>query len=348
MTEIAETGTPTVWLDLPGAPSEPGLRFRAFRDLADYEPMSRVMGEAARADDIPWLPTPDHLRIENEGDDGIDPPHDIVFAEIDGEVVAVSGVDRVVRDGVPTYEIWGVVSPASRRRGIGTALFARNVARAHERAAVVDPGLPVVIGMGAEDGQEGDRALAESNRFEPVRNFYLMRRDLSAPIPDVPIPDGMELRPVTPDQHRAIYDAQVEAFLDHWGARGGSEHGYEVTYARKELDTSLWAVAWAGDEIAGVIENWIWPDENASLGVERGWLEKVSVRRPFRRKGLARALVAESLRRFRDAGMTLGMLGVDATNPLGALPLYEGVGFEVERREVAYRRTDEPRSKPQR
>jgi ribosomal protein S18 acetylase RimI-like enzyme len=42
--------------------------------------------------------------------------------------------------------------------------------------------------------------------------------------------------------------------------------------------------------------------------------------------------------------MTQGMLGVDATNPLGALPLYEGVGFEVERRELAYRRTDEPRS----
>ncbi len=42
--------------------------------------------------------------------------------------------------------------------------------------------------------------------------------------------------------------------------------------------------------------------------------------------------------------MTDGMLGVDATNPLGALPLYEGVGFEVSRRVVAYRRTDKPRS----
>ncbi len=156
------------------------------------------------------------------------------------------------------------------------------------------------------------------------------------------MPEGIELRPVTVEQHRAIYDAQVDAFRDHWGHREGSEHGYEATYARKELDTSLWAVAWSGDEIAGVVENWIWADENAQLGIERGWLEKVSVRRPFRRRGLARALVAESLRRFRDAGMTDGMLGVDATNPLGALPLYEGVGFEVARRELAYRRTDKP------
>ena len=42
--------------------------------------------------------------------------------------------------------------------------------------------------------------------------------------------------------------------------------------------------------------------------------------------------------------MTDAMLGVDATNPTGALGLYEGLGFEVERRELAYRRTDEPRS----
>ena len=53
MTGIAETTTPTVWLDLPDAPPVPGLRFRAFRDLADYEPMSAVMCAAARADDIP-------------------------------------------------------------------------------------------------------------------------------------------------------------------------------------------------------------------------------------------------------------------------------------------------------
>src|SRR4029077_7516095 len=56
MTGIAETTTPTVRLPLPDAPPVPGLRFRAFRDLADYEPMSQVMCAAARADDIPWMP----------------------------------------------------------------------------------------------------------------------------------------------------------------------------------------------------------------------------------------------------------------------------------------------------
>ena len=39
--------------------------------------------------------------------------------------------------------------------------------------------------------------------------------------------------------------------------------------------------------------------------------------------------------------MTEAMLGVDATNPLGALALYEGLGFQIHRRELAYRRVDE-------
>jgi ribosomal protein S18 acetylase RimI-like enzyme len=97
-------------------------------------------------------------------------------------------------------------------------------------------------------------------------------------------------------------------------------------------------VAWDGDEIAGVVQNWIWPTENAELGVERGWLEHISVRRPWRRRGLARAITAESLRRLRDRGMTDAMLGVDADNPNGALGLYEGLGFAVDKRSSVYRR----------
>ena len=168
-----------------------------------------------------------------------------------------------------------------------------------------------------------------------------MRRDLTAPIPDVPLPDGLEIRPVTPEQHRAIYEAQGEAFRDHWGAREPTDHGFEYTYGRKELDTDLWVVAWDGDEIAGVVQNWIWPEENDTLGVKRGWLE-TSQRPPAVASTRARPGDHRRVaRRLRDAGMTEAMLGVDADNPNGALALYEGVGFEVHRTELAYRRVFE-------
>jgi mycothiol synthase len=328
------------WLEAVGAPSVPGLRFRMWRDEADWEPIADVMRATCLADGVPWIATADLLRIEHDGYEGVDPRRDIVLAEVDGRIVASSEVDRVVRDGEPMYELSGLVDPAFRRRGIGAALHAWNVRRAHERAAQYEPGQPVTLQAGAEEGEVGNTALLVSRGFENVRRFYLMRRDLAEPIAAAPLPDGIEIRTVSPDQHRPIWDAENEAFRDHWGHREPTEHGFDSTYGRKELDTDLWIVAWEGDQIAGVIQNWIWPEENATLGVERGWLEKVCVRRPWRRRGLGRALTALSLERLRAAGLREAMLGVDATNPTGALGVYESNGFEVYRREVAYRRVD--------
>ncbi len=157
----------------------------------------------------------------------------------------------------------------------------------------------------------------------------------------MPLPDGLEIRPVEELHWRTIFDAENEAFRDHWGHREGTDLQFKATYAHDELDTSLWAVAWDGDQVAGVVQNWIWPEENEALGVNRGWLEHISVRRPWRRRGLARALTAASLVTFRERGLDEGMLGVDSENPNGALGLYEGLGFSMRSRAAAYRRSME-------
>ena len=78
--------------------------------------------------------------------------------------------------------------------------------------------------------------------------------------------------------------------------------------------------------------------------MKRGWLEHISVRRPWRRRGLARAISAMAMRRVRDAGMEDAMLGVDSENPTGALGLYEDLGFEVFSRATAYEQSERTRS----
>jgi len=166
-----------------------------------------------------------------------------------------------------------------------------------------------------------------------------MRRALGDDIPEAPLPDGIELRPVTPDLHRTIFAAESEAFSDHWGSQYWGDDVFRSTFARSELDTSLWVVAWDGDEVAGVVQNWVWPEENATLGVRRGWLHHISVRRPWRRRGLARAISAASLARLREAGLDDAMLGVDSENANGALGLYESLGFTVHQRSAVYRRS---------
>ena len=330
----------SVWLELPHAPSIDGLRCRHPRgDDADYEAMASLMRVASAADDDPWSPTATMLREEMEGTATLDPIDDVLVAELDGTIVAQASVERVLRGGQPTYDTRGFVHPGFRRRGIGRALLAANLRRATALGVAAADPFPLTIRGFASEAEAGHRALLESEGFRIVRWFFLMQRRSLDDVPDAPLPEGIELRPVSADVHRAIFDAEFEAFRDHWQPHDYDETEFDSLYRKADIDTDLWVVAWDGDQIAGVVQNWIWRDENAELGVKRGWLEHISVRRPWRRRGLGRAITAESLRRLRAAGMTEAMLGVDAENPTGALGLYEGLGFEVAQRSSAYVRS---------
>ena len=328
------------WIDLGDIPPIEGLRVRRPRGIdADYEAMASVVLAANAHDGIPWLPTPTNLREEFEGSTRRDQANDVVIVELDGRPVAEAGIERVIRDGAVIYETWGHVVPAVRRRGIGRALLRENLRRATERADAEDPGQLVEARSYAEEGEAGHRALLETHGFEEIRWFFLMRRPTLDDIPDAPLPPGLEIRPVTPDQHRSIWDAEAEAFRDHWSHREPTEEDFTTTFSRSELDTDLWVVAWDGDEVAGVVTNFIIADENAALGLARGWLDHVSVRRPWRRRGLASALILSACIALREHGMTEAALGVDAESPTGALGLYERLGFVQNHRATIWRRT---------
>ena len=151
-----------------------------------------------------------------------------------------------------------------------------------------------------------------------------------------------QVREVRQAEIYSICRADVEAFRDHWGGFDDSDATLERWKKSPSWDPSLWVVAWDGDEVAAGVINAIEEEENRALGVERGWLHSVFTRRPWRRRGLARALIARSLVKIRDRGMTSAVLGVDADNPTGAFGLYESVGFEVSYRSTAWRKPLEP------
>ena len=83
----------------------------------------------------------------------------------------------------------------------------------------------------------------------------------------------------------------------------------------------------------------VYPEENEALGLARGWLEHISVRAPWRRHGLATALIARSLHDLRALGLAEAALGVDAENVTGALSVYEAMGFRRDRTHLSYRKT---------
>lgn len=313
------------------SPDIPGLSLRPAAD-SDWDAIARVLNRANTADGIEEIRTGEALRRQYEPRDRFQLGRDVLVAEIDGELVAFAMGIRTVRDGILVGETSGAVVPEHRRRGLGTALWQATRDRlAAEMAEDPRPG-GRQLRTWAQDLQSADRALLTAQGYISIRFGFEMRRFLGGVLPEHPLPDGIELRPVVPDQHRSIFEADDEAFRDHWGHREATEGDFRAIFEDPDTDTSLWCVAWDGDQVAGVVMNTIYREENEQLGVRRGWLDRVSVRRPWRGRGVGKALCAASLGALRERGMDEAWLGVDGSNPTGALQLYEHVGFHVARR----------------
>jgi hypothetical protein len=62
--------------------------------------------------------------------------------------------------------------------------------------------------------------VVDSSQFE-------MTRPLEGDIPDAPLPEGLEVRAVTPDRYRQICDADIDAFRESWGFAVPSPDDYE-------------------------------------------------------------------------------------------------------------------------
>ena len=325
-------------LRLPDAPPIQGLRFRPFDPGRDYEGLVALIREAHLADGVPWIPTVENLRADHEHGGEYDPRRDLIVALIDGTIVGASETNVRTRADGPNHHVEGWVSPAFRRRGLGRALLHWAEARAREVALVDGRTGPRFLSSWSDESQAGAVALYESEGYAIVRHGFVMVRDLTEPIADAPFPEGLEVRPVDSKDHRLIWDADEEAFRDHWNEGERTDADFEGWFASPELDTGLWRVAWDGDEVAGSVMNSIFPAENETLAQRRGWLEHVSVRRPWRRRGLASALIADSMRALRDAGMAEAALGVDAENLSGALRVYEALGFRRNRTGVHHRK----------
>jgi ribosomal protein S18 acetylase RimI-like enzyme len=157
-------------------------------------------------------------------------------------------------------------------------------------------------------------------------------------LPTHPLPDGLQVRPVTEDQLRTIWEADAEAFRDHWGYVAPTEENYGEFLDFPHTDTSLWKVAWDGDRVAGQVRSFINHNENEEYGRQRGYTEFISTAREWRRKGVAKALIVASIEELGRRGMEEVGLGVHTENPNGAYQLYESLGFEVVSSSTLYRK----------
>ena len=216
----------------------------------------------------------------------------------------------------------GFVHPDFHGRGLGTTILRVTEARARERgAAKLDNGILAADRAAA--------ALLEANGYRDVRHYYRMTIEMDEPPPVPQWPEGLEPRPFEIEHARAFYAADDEAFADE---RGYVTQPFEEFVERwiegPRFDAALWTAVWDGDEIAATLI------ADQSFGA--GWVAALSVRRPWRRRGLGLALLLRAFGQFYERGERRVSLSVDTENPTGATRLYERAGMRVEHEEVLY------------
>ncbi len=338
--------TPAQEVILPGAPRIAGLRFRNFQGESDFPAMLATIYSTREADHEERADTLADVANNYSHLTNCDPYRDLIIAEVEGQMVAYSRVTWWVEraNGTRIFQSFGFVRPEWRRKGLGRAILHHNQRRLREIARDITQAdneaadNPHYFEAFASNFEVGSNALLKSEGYTPVRyGYHMVRPDLEN-IPDLPLPGGLEVRPVRADQYRQVWEASCEAFRDHWGFAEPQEEDFQGWLGGKLFQPELWQVAWDGDQVAGMILNYIDHNENETYQRKRGWTENICVRRPWRRQGLARALLARSLKMHRDLGMIETALGVDAQNPNGARQLYESMGYQTIREYLTYRK----------
>src|SRR5581483_6751080 len=250
-------------------------------------------------------------------------------AEIGGQLIGVAKVQSERQlDGKRIYSLSCNVIPQWRGKGIEPAILRHNESRLRQ-IATRQPldGERVFHSWGVAGNNTQLEAALREMQYQPIRYAYQMVRPNLENIPHAPLPSGVQVRPVREEDLRKIWDANREAFRDHWGFVEPPEGAFETWVKNTDWNRELTRVAWAGDEVVGMVLIFVPQSHNERASKKRAETESICVRRPWRKQGIARALIAQCLHAIRDAGFDEAALGVDTQHPNGALKLYEQMGY---------------------
>ena len=319
-------------------PQLEGVQFRHFGGPSDYPHFARLITAWSKGVCDDRVETAEGIASGYANLQRCDPERDLVVVEIDGRPVAYSRVWwDLEADGPHVYRHICIVDPAVEGRGIGAALFAWNEQRLQEIGGEHDVD-EQLFEVWNNDRNEAATALTSNAGYEAITYSAEMVRPTVEDLPDHPLPDGLEIRPVRDEDIRTIWEADVEAFRDHWGFIEQTEADYQRFIGHPYMDTSLWKIAWDDEGVAGQVKSFIDTAQNEEHGLKRGWTEAISTSRRWRRRGVAKALIVESIRELAARGMTEVALGVHTENPNGAYDLYSSLGYEVVSTWTTYRK----------
>jgi len=285
----------------------------------------------------------EHGEAEAEADDilgdwqrsGFDPAADAwVVASPDGEIAGYA--DVWARAEFTQFNCFGYVRPRRADSGIGTRLLRLMEGRARHQLTRAPGDARVVLNNIVSHANEPARRLLKSEGYRPLRYYWRMVIQMEEPPAPPQWPEGITVRNFARGRdERAVHAAVQEAFQDNQGYVPTSFEDWSTLMIEREtFDAGLWFLAMDGDEVAGVA---LCPSYPGS-----GWVRQVAVRRPWRRRGIALALLRQAFGEFYRRGKREVGLVVDSYNLSNAKGLYERAGMHEARRHDGYEKELRP------
>lgn len=227
--------------------------------------------------------------------------------------------------------IWMTLDPEYEDMGLEEYLLEWAEERAQLAVNKVDPELRVAMRCNPLSLVKSTSEALLRTGWKLIRHNFTMRIDMNDAPPKPAWPEGIQMRPYDPEEHaRQVYELDEEVFEDHFGyVKEDPETGFERFVHHmtgdESYDPSLWYLMFDGEEMVAlcICRRFSYEDPDA------GHVSIVGVRRDWRRRGLAQALLLHAFGEFYRRGTSSVDLGVDAESLTGATDLYIKVGMSV-------------------
>lgn len=330
---IAERAAPPADLTVPQVE---GLTWRALT-LDDAPALLRLVAAGEEHDQHPFRTSLEEIEEIFEGEWRDLPRDTLVGLDADGEPRAYASVDTRPGDtSVVRAFVQGAVHPQWRGRGVGRQVLAWSTGRARQLLANSGKELPGRIAGYVQDDDESECRLFEAAGFAANRYYSTLRRDLALPVPDVTLGEGLRVVPWSPELDEATRLAHNDAFRDHWGSEPMTPESW--VHGR-----SMFAPEWSvlvlddaapvgrtggGPVVAGYLLSGRYEQDWPVAGYSSGYTETLGVRRDYRGRKIAVALLSAAMSAYQESGVQYAELDVDTENPSGAHGLYASLGYE--------------------
>jgi mycothiol synthase len=245
----------------------------------------------------------------------------LVFAP-DGRLVGYARARNVAN---VKFYVFVRVHPDYAQSGMQAYLLHRLEEFVRQCAATIPGDARIAMEAWIDDANVPMRNLFAQEGFSVVRSTWRMEIEMEQIPPEPQLPEGIIIRSFIPGRdERATFEANDEAFRDHWGyVPGNYDEWLRWAIEREDFDPTLYFLACDNNQIAGV-----------SLCLQKpdlGWVDDLSVRRPWRHRGVGMALLQHTFREFYRRGIHKVALDVDSQNLTGATRLYQRAGMHMTR-----------------